>query len=84
MEFQNLINALRSHHNQRPFHQYDIELASGTVLRVQHPDALAFYGHRAVVMTADGMSHTFDHEAVARLTATTEPPEKVGPSIKPV
>jgi len=83
VEIDNFIKALASHQHRRPFQQYEIELASGTVLRVNHPDALAFMGKRALVISSDGIMHQFDNEGVVQITETNVPAEKVGPAIKP-
>jgi hypothetical protein len=75
MDQQNFINALRGLYNERPFHQFDIELSSGAKLRVGHPDALAFMGQRAVLLTTDGLSHHLDGHRVARISTTEEGPD---------
>lgn len=72
MEQQNFINTLRSFYRERPFRQFEIELASGKAVRVVHPDALAFMGQRAVVLTTDGLHHHLDHHGVVRISETGE------------
>ena len=82
MERDNFINALRSFYRERPFRQFDIELASGEVVRVVHPDALAFVGPRAVVMTLDGLTHHLDHQGVVRISSTNEPASAAAHGLK--
>lgn len=82
MKLDNFVKALASHQNRRPCRQYEIELSSGTILRVKHPDALAFMGKRALLMTADGIMHQFGNESVVQVTETDAPAAKDGPAIK--
>lgn len=82
MTLDNFVKSLTLQQNRRPFLQYEIELTSGSVLRVNHPDALAFMGRRAILMTSDGTTHEFDNESVAQITKTDLPAEKEGPAIK--
>ena len=82
MELETFVASLRSVYGERPFRQFDIELASGEVIRVVHPDALAFLGRRAVVLTKDGLAHHLDHTGVIRVSSTGEAPVPVGPDLK--
>lgn len=82
MELQTFVDSLRTFYRERPFRQFDIELASGEVIRVVHPDAMAFLGRRAVVLTTDGLAHHLDHTGVVRVSSTGEAPAPVGPDLK--
>jgi len=82
MDQQNFINSLRAFYQERPFLQFDIELASGTKIRVVHPDALAFMGQRAVVLTTDGLSHHLDGHSVVRISTTGEGPSALAHGLK--
>jgi hypothetical protein len=82
MEQQNFINTLRSFYRERPFRQFDVELASGETVRVVHPDAMAFIGQRAIVLTTDGLHHHFDHHGVVRISETDEGPSTAAHGLK--
>jgi hypothetical protein len=82
MELESFVNSLRTFYLERPFRQFDIELARGKVLRVTHPDAMAFSGKRAILITTDGLAHNLDHTSVVRVSSTGEPPPRNGPRIK--
>lgn len=82
MNQQNFINSLRALYLERPFHQFDIELSSGAKLRVAHPDALAFMGQRAVLLTTDGLSHHLDGHSVARISTVEEGPSPLAAGLK--
>ena len=82
MTLDNFVNALRDHYRQRPFRQFEIELASGTKVRVVHPDALSFWGTRAHVLTPDGMTHHLDYHSVVQVTSTDEPPVETEHAIR--
>jgi len=82
MELQTFVDSLRTFYRERPFRQFDIELASGEVVRVVHPDAMAFIGRRAVVLTTDGLAHHLDHTGVVRISSTGEAPAPVGAGLK--
>jgi hypothetical protein len=82
MELQTFVDSLRTFYRERPFLQFDIELASGEVIRVVHPDAMAFIGRRAVVLTTDGLAHHLDHTGVVRISSTGEAPATVGAGLK--
>ena len=82
MDQQNFINSLRAFYQERPFLQFDIELSSGGKVRVDHPDALAFRGQRAVVLTADGLTHHLDGHGVVRISTTDEGPSPSAHGLK--
>jgi len=82
MDQQNFINSLRAFYQERPFLQFDIELPSGATIRVVHPDALAFMGQRAVVLTTDGLSHHLDGHGVVRISTTGEGPSPLAHGLK--
>ena len=82
MDQENFVKALRTLYHEHPFHQFDIELSSGMKLRVAHPDALAFMGQRAVVLTTDGLSQHLDGHCVARLSTTEEGPSALAAGLK--
>jgi hypothetical protein len=82
MDQQNIINSLRAFYHERPFRQFDIELSSGAKLRVVHPDAFAFMGQRAVVLTTDGLSRHLDGHSVARLSTTEDGPSPLAAGLK--
>ena len=82
MTLENFVNALRDHYKERPFRQFDIELASGAKVRVVHPDTISFWGTRAHILTPDGMTHHLDHHSVVQITSTNEPPAAADHAIK--
>jgi hypothetical protein len=82
MEPETFATSLRAFYRERPFRQFDIELASGEVIRVVHPDAMAFIGRRAVVLTTDGLAHHLDHTGVVRVSSTGEDAAQAGPGLK--
>jgi hypothetical protein len=69
-------------YHERPFRQFDIELSSGTTLRVVHPDALAIRGQRAVLLTTDDLSHHLNGSCVVRLSTTDEGPSPLAVGLK--
>jgi hypothetical protein len=82
MELETFVTSLQSFYRERPFRQFDIELASGEVVRVDHPDTLAFRGRRAVILTADGLVRHLDHSGVVRVSTTDKEAMRNGPEVK--
>ena len=56
------IEELRKHHQQRPFHAFDVCLADGRTFPVEHPEFLAQspLGRTIVVGLDDGTSEIID------------------------
>jgi hypothetical protein len=52
---------------RNPFHPFLVELTSGAVLHVEHPEALVVRNGEAVFIDRDGEIVFFDHDTVARL-----------------
>jgi hypothetical protein len=82
MEPQTFVEAIRTLNRARPFHQFEISRTDGDVIRVAHPDAMAYNGKIAVVVTPDGLAHHLDHERVTTILPTDEPPAPGGPGLK--
>ena len=82
MERQTFVETIRTLNRTRPFRQFEIERTDGEVIRVAHPDAMAYNGRLAVVLTADGLAHHIDHQRVLSVRPTDEPPAPGGPGLK--
>lgn len=82
MEPQTFVETIRTLNRARPFCQFDIDRIDGDVIRVAHPDAMAYNGKLAVVLPADGLAHHLDHERVSTILPTDEPPAPGGPGLK--
>jgi hypothetical protein len=54
----------------------------GEMIRVAHPDSMAYNGKFAVVLTPDGLAHHLNHAQVSMILPTDEPPAPGGPGLK--
>jgi len=59
---------IRAFQKRVRFRSFMVELASGTRIKVDHPEALVFRGGVAVYLSAAGVPTLFDHESVTQVT----------------
>jgi hypothetical protein len=59
--------ALRGFCRRQPFIAFYVELASGYMAHIEHPEALAVRGGAAVFVRKDGGYEVFDGHSVTRL-----------------
>ena len=59
--------ALRDFRSRQPFEPFYIELTSGKIIRILHPEALASQNGQAAHVATDAAVTIFDHEGLARL-----------------
>ena len=78
MEIASFVESIRRLNRARPFHQYEIARTDGELIRVAHPDSMAYNGKFAVVLTPDGLAHHLNHEQVSTILPTDEPPAPGG------
>lgn len=64
--FEETLTDLRT---RTPFEPFSIELASGSRVNVEHPEALAFSRRRAVYIGKDGKLHIFDPDGVIEIVS---------------
>ena len=72
MEREAFERSLKAFVRRTPFHPFVVELVSGALVEVDHPEALVFRGGVAVHFNQDGIPTLFDHQGVARLARTTD------------
>ncbi|MEM7808626.1 MAG: hypothetical protein AAF561_10980 [Planctomycetota bacterium] len=77
MELENFEQALKDYRSQVPFKPYYVELVSGRIIRVDHPEALYSRAGQAVFLASNGAPSMFDYTSVARIFYTAEEPEGV-------
>lgn len=82
MEERLFVETVRRLNRSRPFRQFEIEQANGVVIRVAHPDAMAYNERLAVVLTSDGLAQHVDPQRVLSVRPTDEPPAPGGPGLK--
>ena len=68
MQPQTFERSLRAFSQRVPFRPFAVELVSGSLVTVDHPEALVFRGGLAVYIAPDGTPSLFDHEGVNRLS----------------
>jgi len=68
MQPQTFERSLRAFSERVPFQPFAVELVSGGLVTVDHPEALIFRGGLAVYIAPDGTPSLFDHESVSRLS----------------
>lgn len=71
MKADNFERSLRAFSQRQPFKPFVVELASGTQLTIDHPEALARRGPAAVYIDPDGSYALFDNTSVTQLTDVT-------------
>jgi hypothetical protein len=59
--------SLRAFTQRRPFKPFLVELASGTQLTIDHPEALVHRGRAAMYIDRDGNFTLFGNEGVTQL-----------------
>ena len=59
---------VRAFQKRAPLRSFMVELASGSRIEVDHPEALVFRGGVAVYLSAAGVPTLFDHESVVQVT----------------
>ena len=68
MTNEHFAETLRAFQKRRPFKKFIIELTSGTVIEVRHPEAIMFQGKGTAVHSDPGGEITlFDHDGVSRV-----------------
>ncbi|PYK46670.1 MAG: hypothetical protein DME46_01360 [Verrucomicrobia bacterium] len=67
MQIEAFERSSRAFARRTPFEPFAVELVSGSRLEVNHPEAVAFNGGRAVYIAPDGTPSLFDHDRVSRL-----------------
>jgi len=78
METNAFERSLRAFARRTPFQPFVVELVSGTVVEVDHPEALIYRGGVAVYIDAHGVPTLFDHRSVSRLSSAEGPPVSTG------
>lgn len=68
MQVKTFESTLRKFNRRVPFSSFIVELVSGSRIKVEHPEALAFGGGAAVYINPSGEFTFFDHEGVSRIT----------------
>jgi hypothetical protein len=61
--------ALRAVWRRTPFRPFLVEMVSGDIIRVDHPEALVRRKGVAVFISSDGVPTLFDHESVSQVIA---------------
>jgi hypothetical protein len=77
VELQNFEQAVRDFRKATPFRNFFIELVTGRVIKVEHPEALLTRAGQAVYLSPEGAASIFDHTSVARVYHTSEEPMQV-------
>ena len=72
MQPQTFERSLRAFSQRVPFQPFAVELVSGSLVTVDHPEALVFRGGLAVYIAPDGTPSLFDHEGVSQLSAANQ------------
>jgi hypothetical protein len=72
MTEENFERSLRAFRQRMPFKPFLVELASGTQLIIEHPEALAHRGRTAVYINSDGEFTLFDNTMVTRVSDITK------------
>ena len=67
MEAESFDHALRTFCRHVPFQIFTVELLSGTRLRIEPPEALAFNSGTAIYVSPDGTPSIFDHLSISQL-----------------
>ncbi len=67
MTFNNFVRILRAFCTRRPFSPFLVEMNSGTLLRVPHPEALILRGEVATFTAPDSTQRLFDCTSVCQL-----------------
>ena len=77
MEAKNFDQALADFRSRRPFQAFYVELNTGRIIKVKHPEALANQAGQAAYIAEDGAPSLFDHESVTRLFYSKQEPVEV-------
>jgi hypothetical protein len=67
LTFNNFVRSLRAFCRRRPFSPFLVEMVSGTVLRVPHPEAVRLYGEVAMYTAPDSTERLFDCTSVCEM-----------------
>ena len=67
MQPQTFERSLRAFSHRVPFQPFAVEFVSGSLVIVDHPEALVFHGGLTVFLLPDGTPSFFDHESVSNL-----------------
>jgi hypothetical protein len=76
VKLENFEQALRDFRGQQPFRPFYIELNNGSVVYVQHPEAVVSYNGHCAHIATDYAFRIFDHESVSNLSYEGKPKEK--------
>jgi hypothetical protein len=81
MQPQTFERSLRAFSQRVPFQPFAVELVSGSLITVDHPEALVFRSGLAAYIAPDGTPSLFDHEGVSQLltanqSRSTQPPNE--------
>jgi len=68
MKQRTFATTLRAYQIRKPFKPFLVELASGTIIDVRHPEGLISQNGAAVYMDGDGSITIFDAEGVVRFS----------------
>ena len=72
MESESFARSLTASSHRRPFESFTVELSSGELITVDHPEALVYRGGLAVYVALDGTPTLFDHTQVTRMIGTLD------------
>ncbi len=67
MTFGNFVRSLRSFCHRRPFRPFLVELVSGTVFRVRHPEAVMLQREVVIFTAPDSTQRLFDCTTICQL-----------------
>jgi len=67
MKYATFLRAIRPFIRRRPFRTYFVELHSGLILSVKHPEALSLRGELAIHMSSLEEHTFFDSSCVSRV-----------------
>jgi hypothetical protein len=59
--------AMRAFARRNPFKPFNVEMASGERILIEHPEAVAYRGGAAVFISPRGEFALFDHESVSQV-----------------
>ncbi len=68
----NFDRSLRAFARRTPFRPFTVELVSGALIQVDHPEALVIRGGIAVFVDSTGVPTILDHEGVSRLNGASD------------
>ncbi len=72
MEIENFDKLIRGLTKLQPFSPFGVELASGAMIEIDHPEAIVIRNGVAVYMRPDGVPTWFDHGNATRIHGETK------------